>query len=110
MGELLDQIARQAPVTNGSGRRGAGSGSGRLILYRDSRKPRSESPAAGWGTREEWRIDPVRHGDAARGAGRVGGRVRGWTLVWEADEVDYAVQAPAVFLGTFDAAVDRSAA
>ena len=30
----------------------------------------------------------------------------GWTLVWEAEEVDYALQAPAAYLGTFDEAVD----
>ena len=104
VGELLDQIARSTNY-EWEWEEGAGSGSGRLILYRDSRKPRSESPAAGWGTREEWRIDPVRHG-TLRGVLEEWAARAGWTLVWEADEVDYAVQAPAVFLGTFDAAVD----
>ena len=104
VGELLDQIARSTSY-EWEWEEGAGSGSGRLILYRDSRKPRSESPAAGWGTREEWRIDPVRHG-TLRGVLEEWTARAGWTLVWEADEVDYAVQAPAVFLGTFDAAVD----
>ena len=102
--ELLDEIARSTSY-EWEWEEGAGSGSGRLILYRDPLKPRSESPAAGWGTREEWRIDPVRHG-TLRGVLEEWTARAGWILVWEADEVDYAVQAPAVFLGTFDAAVD----
>ena len=102
--ELLDRIARSSGY-EWEWEEGAGSGSGRLIIYRDPLKPRSESPAAGWGTKEEWRIDPVRHG-TLRGVLEEWTARAGWTLVWEADEVDYAVQAPAVFLGTFDAAVD----
>ena len=102
--ELLEQIARSTGY-EWEWEEGAGSGAGRLILYRAPLKPRSESPAAGWGTREEWRIDPVRHG-TLRGVLEEWTARAGWTLVWEADEVDYAVQAPAVFLGTFDAAVD----
>lgn len=102
--ELLDRIARSAGY-EWEWEEGAGSGSDRLILYRDPLKPRSGSPAAGWGTKEEWRIDPVRHG-TLRGVLEEWTARAGWTLVWEADEVDYAVQAPAVFLGTFDAAVD----
>ena len=80
-------------------------GPGRLILYRDHRQPRTGPRAAGWGAKEEWRIDPVRHG-TLRGVLEEWTARAGGTLVWEAEEVDYAVQAPAVYLGTFDAAVD----
>ena len=82
-----------------------GSGAGRLILYRGHHRPDSEEQAFGWGSREEWRIDPVRHG-TLRGVLEAWSARAGWTLVWEAEEVDYALHAPAVFLGTFDAAVD----
>ena len=102
--ELLDQIARSTGY-EWEWEEGTGPNASRLILYRDPLKPRSESPAAGWGTKEEWRIDPVRHG-TLRGVLEEWTARAGWTLVWEAEEVDYAVQAPAVFLGTFDAAVD----
>ena len=61
--------------------------------------------AAGWGAKEEWRIVPVRHG-TLRGVLEEWTARAGGTLVWEAEEVDYALQAPAVYLGTFDAAVD----
>ena len=33
-------------------------------------------------------------------------REAGWTVVWEVEEVDYAVTARAVFHGTFEEAVD----
>lgn len=102
--ELLDRIALSAGY-EWEWEEGSGSNASRLILYRDPLKPRGESPAAGWGTKEEWRIDPVRHG-TLRGVLEEWTARAGWTLVWEADEVDYAVRAPAVFLGTFDAAVD----
>lgn len=82
-----------------------GSGAGRLILYRGGHRPDSEGDAFGWGSREEWRIDPVRHG-TLRGVLEAWSARAGWTLVWEAEEVDYALQAPAVYLGTFDEAVD----
>lgn len=52
-----------------------------------------------------WRIDPARHAtvrevveDWAAGAG--------WTVVWEAEGLDYSVTAKAVFHGTFEEAVD----
>ena len=82
-----------------------GSGAGRLILYRGHDRPDSEGEAFGWGSREEWRIDPVRHG-TLRGVLEAWSVRAGWTLVWEAEEVDYALQAPAAYLGTFDEAVD----
>lgn len=100
--ELLEHIARDSGY-EWEWETGSGPNAGRLILYRDP--SRSGRPAAGWGDKEEWRIDPVRHG-TLRGVLEEWTARAGWTLVWEADEVDYAVQAPAVFLGTFDAAVD----
>ena len=102
--ELLDGIARHSGY-EWEWEQGTGPGPGRLILYRDHRSPGTERRAAGWGDKEEWRIDPVRHG-TLRGVLEEWTARAGWTLVWEAEEIDYAVQAPAVFLGTFDAAVD----
>ena len=102
--EVLESIALHSDY-EWEWEEGAGPGTGRLILYRDSLQPRNESPATGWGTREEWRIDPVRHG-TLRGVLEEWTARAGWTLVWEAEEVDYAVRAPAVYLGTFDSAVD----
>ena len=102
--ELLEHITRDSGYEwEWEWEAGPGARAGRLILYRDP--SRSRRPAAGWGTKEEWRIDPVRHG-TLRGVLEEWTARAGWTLVWEAEEVDYAVQAPAVFLGTFDAAVD----
>ncbi len=102
--EVLDQIALHSAY-EWEWEEGAGSDPGRLILYREPPKSTPETTANGWGTREEWRIDPVRHA-TLRGVLEEWTARAGWTLVWEAEEVDYAVQAPAVFLGTFDAAVD----
>ena len=100
--ELLEQIARSTGY-EWEWEEGAGPSASRLILYRD--RSRAGRPSAGWGDKEEWRIDPVRHG-TLRGVLEEWTARAGWTLVWEAEEVDYAVQAPAVFLGTFNAAVD----
>ena len=103
LGVLLDRIALRSGY-EWEWEEGAGPEGGRLILYRDPLRTRAEGPA-GWGDREEWRIEPVRHG-TLRGVLEEWTARAGWTLVWEAEEVDYAVQAPAVFLGSFDAAVD----
>ena len=52
-----------------------------------------------------WRIDPARHATIREvvEAWAVGA---GWTVVWEAEELDYAVTAKAEFHGTFEEAVD----
>ena len=104
VGEVLDQIALHSDY-RWEWEASEDPGSGRLILYRDLARSRNEAPTAGWGTKEEWRIDPVRHG-TLRGVLEEWTARAGWTLVWEAEEVDYAVRASAVYLGTFDAAVD----
>ena len=104
VGELLDEIALRSDY-DWEWEEGTGPETGRLILYRDLLRSHVEAPAAHWGTKEEWRIDPVRHG-TLRGVLKEWTARAGWTLVWEAEEVDYAVRAPAVYLGTFDAAVD----
>lgn len=104
VGEVLDLIALHSEY-EWEWEDGEDSRSDRLILYRDPLRPRREVPTSGWGTKEEWRIDPVRHG-TLRGVLEEWTARAGWTLVWEAEEVDYAVQAPAVYLGTFDSAVD----
>ena len=104
VGKVLDEMSARSGYA-WEWEEDTGSGAGRLILYRGHHRPDSEGEAPGWGSREEWRIDPVRHG-TLRGVLEAWSSRSGWTLVWEADEVDYALQAPAVFLGTFDEAVD----
>ena len=104
VGKVLDEMSARAGYA-WEWEEDPGSGAGRLILYREHHRPDSEGQAFGWGSREEWRIDPVRHG-TLRGVLEAWSARAGWTLVWEAEEIDYALQAPAVYLGTFDAAVD----
>ena len=103
-GSLLDEISARSEYA-WEWEEGSGTETGRLILYREHRRPDPELQGTGWGTREEWHIHPVRHG-TLRGVLEEWSSRAGWTLVWEAEEVDYALQAPAVYLGTFDAAVD----
>ena len=52
-----------------------------------------------------WRIDPAQHG-TIRGVVEAWARGAGWTVVWEAEDLDYAVTARAEFHGTFEEAVD----
>ena len=104
VGEVLAEMALRSDY-DWEWEEGAEPQSGRLILYRDLLGPRSEDPAGGWGSKEEWRIDPLRHG-TLHGVLKEWTARAGWTLVWEADDVDYAVRAPAIYLGTFEAAVD----
>ena len=52
-----------------------------------------------------WRIEPTRHG-TLRGVLEDWAELAGWTVVWEAEDLDYAVTARAVFHGTFEEAVD----
>ena len=104
VGEVLQEIALRTDY-EWEWEEGAGTRPGRLILYRDPLRSPAEASAAGWGESEEWRIDPVRH-RTLHGVLKEWTARAGWTLVWEATEVDYAVRAPAVYLGTFDSAVD----
>ena len=102
--ELLDEVASRSGY-EWEWEEGVGPGSGRLIFYRDHDRIQAGHPAPGWGSKEEWRIDPVRHA-TLRGVLEEWTAHAGWTLVWEAEEVDYALNAPAIYLGTFEAAVD----
>ena len=52
-----------------------------------------------------WRIDPGEHG-TIRGVVEAWAKGAGWTVVWEAEDLDYAVTAKAEFHGTFEEAVD----
>ena len=104
VGKVLDEMSARSGYA-WEWEEDPGSGAGRLILYRGHHRPDSEGQDLGWGSREEWRIDPVRHG-TLRGVLEAWSARAGWTLVWEAEEVDYALQAPAAFLGTFNEAVD----
>ena len=52
-----------------------------------------------------WRIDPAEH-MTIRGVVEAWAKGAGWTVVWEAAELDYAVTAKAEFHGTFEEAVD----
>lgn len=102
--ELLDEVASRSGY-EWEWEEGARPGSGRLIFYRDHDRTRTGRHAPGWGSKEEWRIDPVRHA-TLRGVLEEWTARAGWTLVWEAEDLDYALHAPAVYLGTFEAAVD----
>ena len=55
--------------------------------------------------RDVWRIEPARH-ETLRGVLEDWAELAGWTVVWEAEDLDYAVTASAVFHGTFEEAVD----
>ena len=52
-----------------------------------------------------WRIEPARH-ETLKGVLEDWAELAGWTVVWEAEDLDYAVTARAVFHGTFEEAVD----
>ena len=70
-------------------------------LARMAVEDREEPEAAA----DVWRIDPVRH-ETVRGVLEDWAEVAGWTVVWEAEDLDYAVTANAAFHGSFEEAVD----
>ena len=104
VGKVLGEISARSAYA-WEWEEGSGTEADRLILYHEHHRPDSARQDFGWGNREEWRIDPVRH-RTLRGVLEEWSARAGWTLVWEAEEVDYSLRAPAVYLGTFDAAVD----
>ena len=101
--ELLDHVAAR---TGYEWEYPEGGGTSRIVFYRyrdQAWRDRLGPAVAGEG--EVWMVDPRRHGtirevldEWALGAG--------WTVVWEAEGLDYAVTARAAFHGTFEEAVD----
>ncbi|MDD9982733.1 MAG: TcpQ domain-containing protein [Gammaproteobacteria bacterium] len=78
----------------------------RIVLYRY----RDAAWRAGHASADEregrlWRMDPARHA-TVREVLEEWGRTAGWTVVWEVEDLDYAVSAAATFHGTFEEAVD----
>ena len=72
--------------------------------YRDAAWRAAHRPA-GAEAGQLWRMDPGRH-ETLRQVLEEWGRGAGWTVVWEAEGLDYAVTAAATFHGTFEEAVD----
>ena len=102
--ELLDEVSARTGY-GWEWENAVGPGPGRLVLYRYHDRAWAGSHAAARGKEQEWRIDPARH-RTVRGVLEDWTARAGWTLVWEAEDVDYSVRAPATFRGTFEAAVD----
>ena len=78
----------------------------RIVLYRHvdaAWRERMARPSMM--EREVWRIEPWRH-DTVRAVLEDWAVSAGWTVVWEAEDLDYAVTATATFHGTFEEAVD----
>ena len=101
--ELLDEVARS---TRFEWEYDEKSDAGRIVFYRHMDAAwRDRFPPPGDVDKNVWRIEPTRHG-TVREVLENWARDAGWTLVWEVDELDYAVTARAVFHGTFEEAVD----
>ena len=101
--ELLDEVARKAGYAWEYDETGD---AGRIVFFRHmdaAWKDRFSPPREI--ENDVWRIEPTRH-DTVREVLEEWARAAGWTVVWEAEELDYAVTAPAVFYGTFEDAVD----
>ena len=88
-------------------RRCVGRARGRLCARRPSAEPEPEPVLEPEPEPEQtvWRIDPIEH-MTIRGVVEAWARGAGWTVVWEAEDLDYSVSAKAVFHGTFEEAVD----
>lgn len=101
--ELLNDVAAAAGYEWEYDDRAPGP---RIVLYRyrDAAWRDAHAPAGG---REGqlWRMDPARHA-TVREVLEEWGRGAGWTVVWEVEDLDYAVSAAATFHGTFEEAVD----
>lgn len=101
--ELLDEVARSTGFDWEYDETG---GAGRIVFYRHMDAAwRDRYSPPGDVDENVWRIEPTRHG-TVRGVLESWAREAGWTVVWEVEEVDYAVTARAVFHGTFEEAVD----
>ena len=103
--ELLDEVAARSGYEweYAQGRTPSGIV---FYRYRDAAWRERLAPApAPDGERMVWRIDPARHA-TIRAVVEAWALGAGWTVVWEAEDLDYAVTAKAEFHGTFEEAVD----
>lgn len=106
---LLDEVASRSGYEweYGEGAEGA-----RIVFYRyrdaawrERRAPEAPPVPEAVPAQTVWRIDPARHA-TLRAVVEAWAAGAGWTVVWEAGELDYAVTAGAAFHGTFEEAVD----
>ena len=101
--EVLDHVAAR---TGYEWEYPEGEMPGRIVFYRyrDEAWRAGLAPAVS-AEGEVWKVDPRRHG-TVRGVLEEWALGAGWTVVWEAEGLDYAVTARAAFHGTFEDAVD----
>ena len=101
--ELLDHVAAR---TGYEWAYAEGGAAGRIVFfrYRDRAWAERLAPAQS-GEGEVWKVDPRRH-ETVRGVLEDWALGAGWTVVWEAEGLDYAVTARATFHGSFEEAVD----
>ena len=101
--ELLDHVAAR---TGYEWEYPEGGAPPRIVLYRYRDRAWAERLApAESGEGEVWKVDPGRH-ETVRGVLEDWALGAGWTVVWEAEGLDYAVTARATFHGSFEDAVD----
>lgn len=100
--DVLDHVAARAGYEWESPE----GGSDRIVFYRYRDRAWAErlGPAES-GEGEVWTVDPARH-ETVRGVLEDWALGAGWTVVWEAEGLDYAVTARAAFHGSFEDAVD----
>ena len=100
--ELLDHVAARM----GYEWEYAQGATDRIVFfrYRDRAWAERLAPAQS-GEEEVWKVDPRRH-ETVRGVLEEWALGAGWTVVWEAEGLDYAVTARATFHGSFEDAVD----
>ena len=105
---LLDEVAARSGYEWEYAQGGRG---GRIVFYRyrDAAWRARLAPVAVEEAAEPeqtvWRIDPGRHA-TIREVVESWALGAGWTVVWEVEDLDYAVTARAEFHGTFEEAVD----
>ena len=101
--ELLDHVAAR---TGYEWEYPEGGTPARIVFYRyrdEAWRVRAAPAVSGEG--EVWKVDPRRH-ETVRGVLEEWALGAGWTVVWEAEGLDYAVTARATFYGSFEDAVD----
>ena len=101
--ELLDHVAAR---TGYEWEYPEGGGPARIVFfrYRDRAWAERLAPVQS-GEGEVWTVDPRRH-ETVRGVLEDWALGAGWTVVWEAEDLDYTVTARATFHGSFEDAVD----
>ena len=102
--EVLDHVAAR---TGYEWESPEGEGAPRIVFYRYRDRAWAErlAPAVSAGEGDVWHVDPGRH-ETVRGVLEDWALGAGWTVVWEAEDLDYAVTARATFHGSFEEAVD----